>query len=202
MVALERSTEKQSPLDDVDYRLIGLLAQDGRLPYRDLARHVSLSETRTRQRVLRLIEQGYIAIAAITDPLKLGMGVMAAIGVRVSGQLAEIATAIAREDQVTWVAVTAGTYDIMVEVACRDNSALLEIVEKLRSLGGVQHTDSFIYLKVQKQLYTGGPGVMNVRPARPLRARPGGKASKQDTVDDVPTTTPATAARPGAMARQ
>src|SRR5579872_1922323 len=100
MVALERSTDKQSPLDDVDYRLIGLLAQDGRIPYRDLARHVSLSETRTRQRVLRLIEQGYIAIAAITDPLKLGMGVMAAIGVRVSGQLAEIAAAIAREDQV------------------------------------------------------------------------------------------------------
>ena len=108
--------------------------------------------------------------AAITDPLKLGLGVMAAIGVRVSGQLAHVAEAIAREEQVTWVAVTAGSYDVMVEVACRDNSALLEIVEKLRSLSGVQHTDSFIYLKVQKLLYTGGPGVMNVRPTRPTRA--------------------------------
>ena len=166
------ATGAAAVLDAIDNQLIGLLMEDGRIPYRDLARRVALSETRTRQRVLRLIEQGYISIAAITDPLKLGMGVMAAIGVRVSGQLEHIAAAIAREERVTWVAVTAGTYDIMVEVACRDNAALLEVIEKLRGLSGVQHTESFIYLKVQKLLYTGGPGAI---PARSVRTQSRGR---------------------------
>ncbi len=53
--------------------------------------------------------------------------------------------------------VTAGAYDLLVEVVCEDNEALLRfLTEKLRRVEGVRETETFVYLRMVKQVYTWG----------------------------------------------
>lgn len=147
--------------DEVDRQLIRLLTVDGRAPYRDLARQVSLSETRVRARVMRLLQEGYIHIVAIPNLIKLGAKQMAITGIRVSANIEEIANILSNDDRVTFLAICAGSYDLLIEVVCRDNNSLLQLIQKIRGLPGVRDTESFLYLKTPKSLYVANPGVLD-----------------------------------------
>jgi Lrp/AsnC family transcriptional regulator for asnA, asnC and gidA len=143
--------------DEIDHKLIQMLTVDGRTPYSDLARQVSLSETRVRVRVTRLIHEEFIHIVAIPNQIRLGADQMAMMGIRASGNIEEIAKIIAEDDQVTFLAICAGSYDIMIEVVCQNRDSLLQLIQKIRSLDGVKDTESFIYLKTPKSLYAANP---------------------------------------------
>ena len=94
----------------------------------------------------------------MTDPLKLGFQQQAMIGVRCEAdQLLEAAEAINAFPEVDYLVVTAGAYDLLVEVVCEDNDALLRfLTEKLRRVDGVRETETFVYLRMVKQVYTWG----------------------------------------------
>jgi Lrp/AsnC family transcriptional regulator for asnA, asnC and gidA len=145
------------PLDAAAKAIIEQLQQDGRRPYATIGRAVGLSEAAVRQRVQRLVEGGVIQIVAVTDPMQVGFPRAAMMGIRVDGDLTAVADALAALDEVDYVVITAGGFDILAEVVCEDDDHLLEIMNsKIRSIPGVRSTETFVYLKLRKQIYTWG----------------------------------------------
>jgi Lrp/AsnC family transcriptional regulator for asnA, asnC and gidA len=144
-------------LDDVSKAIIEQLQQDGRRPYATIGKAVGLSEAAVRQRVQRLLESGVMQIVAVTDPLTVGFPRAAMIGIRVEGDMEIVAEKLEAMSEVDYVVITAGTYDILVEVVCEDDDHLLEVINRhIRAIPGVRHTESFVYLKLRKQIYTWG----------------------------------------------
>lgn len=143
------------PLDELSGAIIEQLQQDGRRAYARIGAAVGLSEAAVRQRVTRLIDSGIMQIVAVTDPLQIGLHRQAMVGVRTEGDIAVVADAIAALDQVDYVVITAGSYDLLVEVVCADDEELLDVVgRQIRCLPGVVGTETFVYLKLRKQTYT------------------------------------------------
>ncbi|OEV08541.1 AsnC family transcriptional regulator [Streptomyces nanshensis] len=144
-------------LDDVSLAIIEQLQEDGRRPYAAIGKAVGLSEAAVRQRVQKLQDQGVMQIVAVTDPLTVGFLRQAMVGITIEGDLEAVADALAEIDEVDYVVVTAGSFDLLVEIVCQDDEHLLEMITKrIRSLPGVRSTESFVYLKLRKQTYTWG----------------------------------------------
>jgi len=146
-------------IDEIDKAIIRELQLDGRMPYAKLGPEVGLSQAAVRQRVQRLIEHGVMQVVAVTDPLMLGFGLEAMVGVEVEGDIRAVAAKLAKVDEVSYVVVTSGRFDLLVEVVCRDNEQLLAVVnDVMRSLPGVRTTETFTYLHLEKQTYSWGTG--------------------------------------------
>lgn len=143
------------PLDDIDHQLIGLLQKDGRASYAELAPAVGLSAPAVRQRVQRLVEGGVVQIVAVTDPLALGLPVMALVGIKVSGDALTVADALGGIERVIYVVLTGGAYDLFAEVVCSDMAELFEIINnKLRPMPGVAAVESFPYFDIRTHRFT------------------------------------------------
>ncbi|MFF3764832.1 Lrp/AsnC family transcriptional regulator [Streptomyces sp. NPDC001922] len=146
-----------TPVDAVSLAIIEQLQEDGRRPYAAIGKAVGLSEAAVRQRVQKLLDQGVMQIVAVTDPLTVGFRRQAMVGINVEGDLDPVADALTEMDEVEYVVVTAGSFDLIVEVVCEDDDHLLEMINKrIRTLPGVRSTESFVYLKLKKQTYTWG----------------------------------------------
>ena len=153
------SRARRSPvtLDDVSKAIIEQLQQDGRRSYAAIGKVVGLSEAAVRQRVQRLLDAGVMQVVAVTDPLELGFARQAMIGIRARGGLEPIADAVAALDEVDYVVVTAGSYDLLVEVVCESDDHLLQLISgKIRTIENVVATETFMYLKLRKQTYSWG----------------------------------------------
>jgi Lrp/AsnC family transcriptional regulator, regulator for asnA, asnC and gidA len=152
-------TKKQprATLDDVSKAIIEELQADGRRSYAAIGKVVGLSEAAVRQRVQRLIDGGIMQVVAVTDPLELGFARQAMVGVRVNGPMEPVADALADLEEVDYVVITAGVYDLLVEVVCESDEHLLEVISgKIRRISGVVGTETFMYLKLRKQTYSWG----------------------------------------------
>ena len=144
-------------LDDVSKSIIEELQQDGRRSYAAIGKVVGLSEAAVRQRVQRLVESGVMQVVAVTNPLELGFARQAMIGIRVRGELGSVADAVAALDEVDYVVITAGSFDLLVEVVCESDEALLSVLSnKIRTIENVMSTETFMYLQLRKQTYSWG----------------------------------------------
>ncbi|MEU8250397.1 Lrp/AsnC family transcriptional regulator [Nonomuraea sp. NPDC048916] len=143
-------------LDELSKQIIEQLQGDGRMPYAAIGKAVGLSEAAVRQRVQRLQEAGVMQIVAVTDPLTLGFPRQAMIGVTCEGNLETVADELAAIDEIDYVVLTAGSFDLIVEVVCEGDRHLLEILSKIRDIPAVRATESFVYLKLRKQTYSWG----------------------------------------------
>ena len=151
------SPRSSTQLDSVSKEIIAQLQQDGRRSYSAIGKVVGLSEAAVRQRVQRLIESGVMQIVAVTDPMELGFARQAMIGIRIRGGLLEAADLIAKLDEVDYVVVTSGPYDLLVEAVCESDEHLLELLsEKIRVIPGVESTETVMYLRLVKQTYSWG----------------------------------------------
>ncbi len=145
------------PLDETSKRIIEQLQADGRRPYASIGKAVGLSEAAVRQRVQRLLDSGVMQIVAVTDPLQVGFSRQAMIGVRVAGDITAVADRLADLDEVDYVVITAGSFDVLAEVVCEDDDHLLDVLTNhIRTLPGVLSTETFVYLRLRKQLYDWG----------------------------------------------
>jgi len=143
-------------LDDISKEIIEQLQQDGRRSYAAIGKAVGLSEAAVRQRVQRLLDAGAMQIVAVTDPMTLGFRRQTMIGVRCSGELEQVADQLAGMHEIDYVVITAGSFDLLIEVVCEDDDQLLEILSRIRSIPSVTTTETFVYLKLRKQTYSWG----------------------------------------------
>jgi Lrp/AsnC family transcriptional regulator, regulator for asnA, asnC and gidA len=143
-------------LDDISKQIIEQLQEDGRRSYAAIGKAVGLSEAAVRQRVQRLQDVGVMQIVAVTDPLTLGFQREAMIGIKTDGDLGKVAGELAEMEEINYVVITAGSFDVLAEVVCEDDDQLLEILGRVRAVPCVTSTETFVYLKLRKQTYTWG----------------------------------------------
>ncbi len=144
-------------LDVADRKIIGVLQRDGRCPYGTIAQQVGLSEASVRRRVQRLREAGIIEIVAITDPMQLGFSREALVGIRVHGDVRTVADKLSAIDEVSYVVLCAGSFDVLAELVTADDESLVRLLnESVRSIPGVTEVETFVYLKLAKQTFNWG----------------------------------------------
>ncbi len=145
-------------LDDLDKAIIRCLQLDGRRPYAQIGRELKVPEATVRQRAERLIGRRVVQVVGVTDPLAMGFQQPALIGLKVdAARIEQIAEKIAELDEVTYLVVTAGRFDLMCEVVCEDNDHLLRVLtEKLAKVRGIRSTETLVELRFVKESYQWG----------------------------------------------
>ncbi|MDY6809348.1 MAG: Lrp/AsnC family transcriptional regulator [Actinomycetota bacterium] len=144
-------------LDGTAKQIIEELQADGRASYASIGKAVGLSEAAVRNRVQKLGDSGLLQIVAVTDPLKLGFSRQALIGIRCTGNTEALAEQLATCAEIDYVVLTAGSFDILIEVVCEDDDHLLRILNRnVRTHPEVTATETLVYLKLVKQQYNWG----------------------------------------------
>ena len=144
-------------VDEVSRSIIEQLQEDGRRPYSAIGKAVGLSEAAVRQRVQRLTEAGVMQIVAVTDPASLGFSRSAMVGIKVDGDLERVADLLEEIPEIDYLVISAGSFDLLAELVVTDDAKLLDIINgRIRAIDGVRATETFVYLKVRKQIYTWG----------------------------------------------
>ena len=155
MSRVERT--KVSQLDDVSKAIIEQLQIDGRRSYSEIGKKVGLSEAAVRQRVQKLTDSGVMQVVAVTDPMQLGFYRQAMLGIKCAGDVRALADMVTAMPEVDYVVMTAGTFDLLVEVICENDDQLITLLnERIRTLPGVASCETFVYLKLHKQFYNWG----------------------------------------------
>jgi Lrp/AsnC family transcriptional regulator for asnA, asnC and gidA len=142
-------------VDDLDRAIIESLQENGRESFRRIASRLNVSEGTVRARYARLTSEGILQVVAVTNPLGLGFD-QALIGVKTSGPPSIVADEISRWPEADYVIVTAGRFDLVVEVVTADRQELLDLTNRIRALDSVAATETFFYLEMWKQLYDWG----------------------------------------------
>ena len=143
--------------DDVSKQIIQQLQEDGRRPYATIGKAIGLSEAAVRQRVQKLIETGVMQIVAVTDPTLVGFDRQAMVAISATGDIEAVAAELAKLPEVVYIVVIAGSFDLLAEVVVSDDEHLLELLNgRIRTIDGVQRTETFLYLKLTKQTYDWG----------------------------------------------
>jgi Lrp/AsnC family transcriptional regulator for asnA, asnC and gidA len=143
--------------DDVSKAIIEQLQADGRRSYAAIGQAVGLSEAAVRQRVQKLIDSGVMQIVAVTDPMQIGFARQAMVGISCTGDVEAVAAKLAAIAEVDYLVITAGSWDILCEVVVEDDDHLLRLINRgIRSIAGVERTETFLYLKLTKQTYNWG----------------------------------------------
>jgi len=152
----ENNYSPTSKIDEIDLQIIKILNQDGRTPFSQIAKRLEVSTGMIRQRYHRLVKDGVLQVVAVTDPLLMGFTVMAQIGVKVDvGRLQEIADQIAVFEEVIYLVLLTGSYDLHIEIVCRDMAHLQDfLTNKLYSVEGINDTETFICMSIAKEVYT------------------------------------------------
>lgn len=139
-------------MDETDLAIIRYLQNDGRRPYTEIAEYLKVSEGTVRNRVARLIDDGILHIVGIADPYRLGYNSPAIIGIGIEpGHIEMAAAEIARFPEVSYLVVTAGSFDLLLEIFCRDNDHLVDFLHhRLQKVEGVRSTQTFMILQTYK----------------------------------------------------
>lgn len=150
-----KSNPKNKLLDDIDLQIINCLKQDGRMPFVQIAKKLDVSTGTVRLHYQKMIGIGALQIAAITNPLLIGQSKMALIGIKADGhRLKEIASKISTFEEITYLVIATGNYDLFAEVVCQDKNHLLDfLTSKLYKVKGVKDSETFMFLEIVKEEY-------------------------------------------------
>ena len=147
-------------LDDVDKGIIAALQAEGRRPYSRIAADLGVSESVVRYRAQRLEQAGVLQVVGIADPMRVGFDRMALIGLKVRpGAIDAVCAAITAFPETSYVVAIAGSFDVLVEVVCRDTAHFTELLtQRLHQVDGVVSAESFLVLEIHKMAYGWGVG--------------------------------------------
>ena len=142
-------------MDELDLKIIGLLQRDGRASNAALARELGVAEGTIRRRVGRLVQEGAFRVTAVPNIEKLGYATTAMVGVQTRpGKADDVAEALARLEEVHYVAVTTGAFDVFLWVGLESAQRLGDFLQtKVAPVEGVQRTETFINLAIRKRDY-------------------------------------------------
>ena len=142
-------------MDELDSKIIALLQEDGRASNAGIARKVGVSEGTVRRRLKRLIDEEYIRVVALLDPVKMGYASEALIGIQVDpDKIDQVADDISGLDEISWVAVTTGSYDVFAWATLQSSMSLgIFLRTKVGTIPGVRRTETFVNLVAKKRGY-------------------------------------------------
>lgn len=139
-------------MDELDLALVAQLQRNGRKPFTEIALELGVSEGTIRNRYGRLIEDGVIQVIGMINPHQLGIDAPALVGVSLESENWDKAiTAIANFDEVSYLVLVSGEFDLIVEVMCQDRDHLADFLQRtLRQVPGVIRTQTFTILRTYK----------------------------------------------------
>ena len=146
------SKNDENSLDELDFKILSELQKDGRMSFTDMADNLSVSVGTIRTRLNKLIADETVNIIGRVNPDKVGFMCYAhiAVFVRPATLKEKVAQKIAKLPEVSFLAMTSGDYDLEVDVMCRDNNHLVNFVDDISKVEGVNQTKTTIYFKVYK----------------------------------------------------
>lgn len=145
--------ENNNSFDELDFTIMSHLQKDGRASFTVIAKETGSSISTIRTRVTKLIEDKTINILGRVNPEKLGFNAYATIkiAVRPANKIDEVANKLMEFREVSFLAITSGDFDLEVNVMCRDNNHLIDVINKrISSIEGVYNSSSIMYLRVLK----------------------------------------------------
>ena len=148
-------------MDELDRLVLQTLQEDGRTPFIKIARQAGVSETTIRRRYGQLVEAGIVRTVGIVDPHALGFQAPAIIGVTVKpGMIDQVAKSIAELAEVSYLVMTLGAFDLVVEVFCRDIPHITDLLtQQIHLLPGVRSTETLAIARSYKLSYRWSPAL-------------------------------------------
>jgi Lrp/AsnC family transcriptional regulator for asnA, asnC and gidA len=148
-------------MDELDRLILQILQEDGRTPFTQIARKAGVSETTIRTRYQNLVEEGIVRTVGIVDPYALGFQAPALIGLSVEpGTVDQVARAIAELPEVSYLVMTLGSFDLVIEVFCRDLPHLTSLItQQIHLIPGVRSTETLMIARSYKLTYRWAPAL-------------------------------------------
>lgn len=145
------SEQSAQPIDGLDARLIGALAEHPRAGILEIARVLGVARNTVYARLQRLQDRGVITgFGPDVDLAALGFGVMAFTTIEVAqGSFTAVVAELEEIPQVVEVHTIAGVGDLLCRVVARSNQGIMEIVERILQISGVDRTTTAISLAEQ-----------------------------------------------------
>lgn len=142
-------------LDDTDQAILRLLQVDGRMPLRQIARDLGVSEGTVRFRLRKMEESGTLSIVAVADPFRMGYRVLAFCLLRTEPERhKQVVDALSSWPETTYVSSCAGGADVYTQLVCIDHDHLWSLLyERIPGIGGVVSTETYMELKMHKVAY-------------------------------------------------
>lgn len=141
-------------LDPTDRQIVDLLREDGRMAYREIARRLGVSEALVRKRVSRLLSQGWMKIQAISDPLQLGVPIVATTYARVRPDCVEEFTdRMARDPSVRYVAIGVGSYNVVFESLHASNAEVHDFIAAELGRPGIVTSETIQVVSIKKSVW-------------------------------------------------
>ena len=158
-------------LDEIDWRIIAILQQEGRATYAQIAQTVGLSPAAVHERVKKLERGGVIAgYRAVVDPEQVGAGVTAFVMVTQRASVRDpLEDAFTRMPWIEECHHIAGDESLMLKVRAESMRALEHLIWEIRALDSVERTKTVIVLGTQ---FEGRP-ISPVTPESDVRRRVG-----------------------------
>ena len=146
-------------MDEIDRRILRILQEDGRVPFTEIAARTGLADSTVRARYRALVEDGLVRNVGIVDPYALGFQAPAIIAISVEpGLIDAVARQIVQVPEVSYLVTTLGSYDLIVEVFCRNVTHLSNVLkEKIREIDGVRATETLMISQSYKLSYRWTP---------------------------------------------
>ena len=137
-------------IDKLDRQILGIISQNARIPFRDVAEQCNVSRAAIHQRVQRMIENNVITGSGYHVNAKvLGFSTLAYIGVKLErgSMFNEAVPEFDKIPEVTECHFTTGPYTLLVKLYARDNEHLMDLLNnKIQQIPGVVATETMISL--------------------------------------------------------
>jgi Lrp/AsnC family transcriptional regulator for asnA, asnC and gidA len=155
------SNNKKKILDQVDCQMIKLLQKDGRISNTDLAKEIGISEATVRTRLNRLINEEYIQIVAVSNPIKLGFKIVGNIRIHVEiKKMDKIIRELKKLKPLWFIVQTTGGTGIDTEFVVKSLDELNDLIfEKINKIDGIVRTETTLFLKYLKRHYDWGTAI-------------------------------------------
>jgi Lrp/AsnC family transcriptional regulator for asnA, asnC and gidA len=152
------SSGKKRALDQLDCKMIELLQKDGRISNTEIAKKIGMSEATVRTRLNRLIQEEFIQIVAVSNPIKLGFKIVGNIRIHIEiKKMDRIIIELKKLKPLWFVVQTTGGTGIDTEFVAKSLDELNELIfEKINKIDGVIKTDTSLFLNYIKRQYDWG----------------------------------------------
>ena len=138
-------------IDKLDRKILGILSQNARIPFKDVAAECGVSRAAIHQRVQHLIENGVIIGSSFhVNPKSLGYTTCTYVGLNLErgSMYRDVVERIATIPEVIECHFTTGSYTMLVKLFAKDNEQLMDLLNnKIQSIPGVVSTETLISLE-------------------------------------------------------
>ena len=156
------TSNRKKTIDHIDCQMIELLQKDGRIPNTDIAKEIGISEATVRSRLNRLIEEGYIQIVAVSNPIKLGFKIVGIL--RIKGDITKIERVtkeLSKIKSIWFVVHATGDSDIYTEFVAKSLDELNDLIfNRVYKIDGIVRTETSLILKYIKRRYDWGTAII------------------------------------------